>query len=377
MTAFLNTPFTARCPFAMARHAPVRQKHMRGVTLIEMMIALGFGLALILATLSIYVANKQTFRQVENLARLNENARIAFELLGRDFREAGATPCGVSAVSNTLKNPASLAWGTTGAQKGITPYGKTQALPNKDFGTATAERVSGSDAFVVYMSSSDDGITVESQPSLTAANLKLNKLGGGFVDDEIIMACNSEFATIFQITNVQATTVTLVHNIGKGNPGNCTVTLYQPGGKPFDCTNMPTSAASIEGATIVKVSSVTWYIANNGRGGRSLYRISGTTGTPEEMVENVTNMEIEYLVAEARQEEPFDYVISTNYNATTGTMPRPKGDTSTTNYTWWPDQFNPIAARVTLTLQTNEAVGTNAQVLTRPVSTVFTLRNQI
>lgn len=39
--------------------------------------------------------------------------------------------------------------------------------------------------------------------------------------------------------------------------------------------------------------------------------------------------------------------------------------------------FKPVAARVTLTLQTNEAVGTNAQVLTRQVSTVFTLRNQI
>jgi len=367
---------TARSTSAPALSLSTRHYRTRGVTLIELMIALGFGLVLILATLSIYLANKQTFRQVENLARLNENARIAFELLGRDLREAGATPCGVSDISSTLKNPGSMAWGTTGAKKGITPYGKTQTLPNKAFGTATAERVSGTDAFVVYMGSSDDGITVESQPAGGAANLKLNKLGSGFVDDEIIMACNTNFATIFQITNVNENTVTLVHNTGVGKH-NCTKILYKPN-VIFDCNSPPTGAGeSIEGATIVKVSSFTWYIANNGRSGRSLYRISGATNTTEEMVENVTNMEIEYLVDGAKEAEPFDYVISTNYNTTSGTTPRPKGSTGTSAYSWWPSSFNPIATRVTLTLQTPDAVGTDGQRLSRQVSTVVSLRNQI
>lgn len=372
MTAFLNTPFTARCPFAMARHAPVRQKHMRGVTLIEMMIALGFGLALILATLSVYVANKQTFRQVENLARLNENARIAFELLGREFREAGATPCGNATVSNVLNDSSVVNWG--GTQTGVTPYGKTQDMPTKAFGSGAGERVSGTDAVMISLGDNDSGISVESH-NANAASLKLNQFGSGFVDGEIIMACNFNFATIFQITNVQSTNVTLVHNTGNSvSPGNCTKVLYKSGVQVSCAT---TNGDSIEGATIVKISSVSWYIANNGRGGRSLYRLRRSTNTPEEMVENVTNMEIEYLVADAIGSEPFDYVISTNYNSATGTVPRPKGDTSGSTYAWWPTNFKPVAARVTLTLQTNEAVGTNAQVLTRQVSTVFTLRNQI
>lgn len=369
MTAFLNTPFTARCPFAMARHAPVRQKHMQGVTLIEMMIALGFGLALILATLSVYVANKQTFRQVENLARLNENARIAFELLGREFREAGATPCGNATVSNVLDDTSAVNWGAT--QRGITPYGKTQVMPTKAFGTGTGGRVSGTDAVIISRGDSDNGISVETHNEV-AASMKLNKFGSGFVDGEIVMACDFTFATIFMVTNVNPNNVTMVHNSGTGN--NCTKAL-KSNTEHLSCSTK--KGDPITGATIVKISSVTWYIANNGRGGRSLYRISGTTGTPEEMVENVTNMEIEYLVADAIGSEPFDYVISTNYNTSTGTTPRPKGDTSSTSYTWWPTKFNPISARVTLTLQTNEAVGTNAQVLTRQVSTVFTLRNQI
>ena len=76
----------------------------KGVTLIELLIAMAFGLVLILATMSIYMANNQTFRQVENMSRLNENARIAFELLGREFREAGSTPCTSNIISNILNN---------------------------------------------------------------------------------------------------------------------------------------------------------------------------------------------------------------------------------------------------------------------------------
>lgn len=365
---------------ARSKHAPVpllrsaRRKHTRGITLIELMIALGFGLVLILATLSIYLANKQTFRQVENLARLNENARIAFELMGRELREAGATPCANSQVSNVLTNASAINWG--GAQKGITPYGKTQALPAKDFGTATAQRVTGTDAIVISTGSSDMGISVESH-NANAASLKLNKLGSGFSDGEIILACDFRFATIFEISNVQSTNITLVHNTGNSNfpgGGNCTKVLYKAG-EQVSCSS--TNGDSINGATIVKVTSTSWYIANNGRGGRSLYRIATPSVTPEEMVENVTNMELEYLVADAVEAEPFNYVISTNYNTTSGTMPRPKGSTSTSAYSWWPSSFNPIATRVTLTLQTPEAVGTDGQRLSRQVSTVFSLRNQI
>lgn len=365
---------TARSTSAPALSLSTRRYRTRGVTLIELMIALGFGLVLILATLSIYLANKQTFRQVENLARLNENARIAFELLGREFREAGATPCGNSQVSNILENPSAINWG--GTQKGITPYGKTQVLPAKDFGTGTAQRVSGTDAVVISTGSSDMGISVESH-NANAASLKLNKLGSGFSDGEIILACDFRFATIFEISNVQSTNVTLVHNTGNSSypgEGNCTKVLYKAG-EQVSCSS--TNGDPINGATIVKVTSTSWYIANNGRGGRSLYRIATPSVTPEEMVENVTNMELEYLVEDAVESEPFDYVISTNYNTTSGTMPRPKGSTSSSTYTWWPSSFNPIATRITLTLQTPEAVGTNSQRLSRQVSTVFSLRNQI
>ena len=339
----------------------------RGVTLIELLIALAFGLVLILATMSVYMANNQTFRQVENLSRLNENARIAFELLGREFREAGSTPCGNTQVSNVLNVPNNVNWSMT--QKGITPFGANQEMPTKAFGSGAAARVQGTDAIIITGSSNDLGIRVESH-NANAASLKLNKLGGGFQDGEIVLACDFNFATIFQITNIQATNVTLVHNTGTGTPGNCTKVLYKPG-EQVSCSS--TNGAEVTGASIVKVISTSWYIANNGRGGRSLYRIVSPSSTPEEMVENVTNMQIEYLVTDAIDSEPFDYVISSHYGTT---IPRPVGVTSG-NYTWWPTNFNIVAARVNLTLETASTVGTDGKKIIRQVTTVFNLRNQI
>lgn len=337
----------------------------RGVTLIELLIALAFGLVLILATMSVYMANNQTFRQVENLSRLNENARIAFELLGREFREAGATPCGNSLISNILNNPSVVNWGV--GQRVITPYGKTQVMPTRAFGTGAAQRVNGTDALIVSSGNQDSGLTVAVHNPVTAS-IELNKIGPGFVPNEIVLACDFRFATIFQITNDPTNSKILEHKqTASTTSGNCTSVLFKAG-QQVSCASA--NGESIVGASIIKISTVSWFVANNGRGGRSLYRIVGNN-TPEEIVENVSNMQIEYLVAEAVDLEPFDYVISTNYDTT---VPRPLGVTSGT-YDWWPTRFNIIAARVTLTLQTPGQTGTDGQAISRNVTTVFSLRN--
>jgi type IV pilus assembly protein PilW len=349
-------------------HRPIRipatpRQRVSGVTLIELMIALGFGLVLIMATLSIYLANKQTFTQVENLARLNENARIAFDLLGRDFREAGSTPCGNNNPGFAI-DPALINWGPT--EKGFTPYGKTQTLPTKEFGNATAQRVANTDAVIISSASDIHGLRTVDH-SAANAQITLNKAGPGFKLGDYLMACNPNFATIFQITNDPANSTTIEHKFTGANCHN----VLRKAGVQLSCTPT-TDGLTIHPATIAKVTTITWYIANNGRGGRSLYRINRDTNTPEEMVEHINNMEIEYLVATARTEEPFDYVISTNYDTT---APGPKGQTAGT-YGWWPGSFNIVAARVTLTLQTPENIGNDGQAITRQVTTVFNLRNK-
>lgn len=66
----------------------------RGFSLVELMIAIVLGLVVMGGVISIFVANRQAFRVSENMAHVQENARVAFELLARDLREAGETHAG-------------------------------------------------------------------------------------------------------------------------------------------------------------------------------------------------------------------------------------------------------------------------------------------
>jgi type IV pilus assembly protein PilW len=57
--------------------------------LVEIMVALVAGLIMMAGVIQIFVANKQTYRVNEAEARIQENARIAMELLGRQIRMVG------------------------------------------------------------------------------------------------------------------------------------------------------------------------------------------------------------------------------------------------------------------------------------------------
>ena len=64
-----------------------------GLTLIELMIALALGLLLVAAMGYLYVGQRQSWRTLEAVARLQENGRFALELIGRDLRMAGYGGC--------------------------------------------------------------------------------------------------------------------------------------------------------------------------------------------------------------------------------------------------------------------------------------------
>jgi len=60
-----------------------------GVSLIELMVGLSIGLFLILGAVTIHQQSRSTFRNTETVARLQEVARLAFDVLEADLRMAG------------------------------------------------------------------------------------------------------------------------------------------------------------------------------------------------------------------------------------------------------------------------------------------------
>ncbi|HEX6929919.1 MAG TPA: PilW family protein [Gammaproteobacteria bacterium] len=91
-----------------------------GMTLVELMIAMVIGLVLIGASASVYIANKDTYRTSETVARMQENGRIALHVIVDDLRMAGFMGNNTNPVlvENRSGSPAPLAAlsGTSGTQ---------------------------------------------------------------------------------------------------------------------------------------------------------------------------------------------------------------------------------------------------------------------
>lgn len=70
------------------KHSVTAARQQRGVSLIELMVALIIGLFLIFGAVTVYQQSRTTFRTTEAVARLQETARLAFDVLEADVRMA-------------------------------------------------------------------------------------------------------------------------------------------------------------------------------------------------------------------------------------------------------------------------------------------------
>lgn len=357
------TPSTHPTPTSVPARQRFRGRSQQsGITLVEILISLVLGLLLVGAATGIYLSNRQTFRQVENLARLQENARIAFELLGRDIREAGGVPCGAALpIANVVDVDLTdsgnwwAAWGL-----GIRGYDGDQALPARAVGVGAGDRVNGTDAVVLWSGSADTNVSVTAHNPV-AASFQVNTTAHGLEDGDIAMVCDLQQAAIFQVTNANSASAAIVHNTGASQaPGNCRKELGLSAAPPHNCTTAGAAYTFAGGGVISKLRSYAWYVGHNGRGGRSLYRVFlGTSGgnantTSEEMIENVTGLELQYLERDAAG------VLGTAYVDATAVV----------------DWTRVVAVRLNPVYVTAEAVGTDNNVIDQSLPFVVTIRNR-
>lgn len=65
----------------------------RGVSLIELLVALAIGTVLVLGLVQVFSASRAAYQMSEGMARVQENARFAMDFLQRDIRMAGHFGC--------------------------------------------------------------------------------------------------------------------------------------------------------------------------------------------------------------------------------------------------------------------------------------------
>lgn len=271
----------------------------RGMTLVELMIALVLGLIVTSAALAVFSANKRIYEATESLGRVQETARTAFELMARDLREAAGNPCEAGLPVVNVVNGAETRWWTD-FRGGVRGYAGSVAFPDAGFGSSAGARVSGT-AALELKSAVSRGVTVVSH-NAPAASFQVNTVNHGLADGDIVMVCDFDHAAIFQVTNASpGINATIVHNTGTGSPGNCTKGLGFS--NPVNCSTLGVGYAYGANSIIAPLRMSRWYVGHNGRGSRSLYRaqLVNVGGTPQvrvqEIVDGVRDLQLQYLRA--------------------------------------------------------------------------------
>ena len=319
-----------------------------GISLVETLVALVLGLAMVSVAFNLYVSNRAVFRQIEAMVRLQESASIAAGLLETSIRHAGGTLCRNKPPTTILLNTPSSTpqeiftpkmpyafWEETdqNSQAPLGLHGYESTATDPIVGTA---RLAG-DSISIMSDNMGAIARVTAPASHTSASYGTTGTYTFRVDDgrdfsvgTVAMACDHVRAVLFQVTEFTESTITLQAGTGAPtlSPGNCSVAMRK--GKHdtasasvdaldgnYSCTN--TNFGSLTGSDKLRIKMYTfgpgsmigehtfehWYIGRktNTTDGLSLYRrrmgydASGNVKLldAEEIVQDVTDMQITYL----------------------------------------------------------------------------------
>ena len=300
-----------------------------GISLVETLVALVLGLTMVSVAFNLYVSNRSVFRQIEGMVRLQESASIATALLETDIRHAAGTLCRNSPPTTSLLAVPNVFW-ETATRSNVVSF-----LGLHGYETITTDPIVGDKRLagdsISLMSDNMGKIARVTAPATHTSASGTGGLTGSYtfpVDNglnfpvgTVAMACDYTRAVLFQVTGSGPSTITLQANMGSSVfPGNCAVTMKRgKGAGPIAAMDGDFSCYGGQGmnpqfgmmytfgpgSLVAEHTFHHWYIGRkkDTTDGLSLYRVSmgyGSGGTPtldapEEMVQDVTDMQITYL----------------------------------------------------------------------------------
>jgi type IV pilus assembly protein PilW len=262
-----------------------RYNQNKGMSLIELLIAMAIGMLMMLGAVTLFSNNKRIYKELNSTGRLQENARFAVEILIKDIRMAGYSGCAdnISNVNNNVNGSGvdDNLYSFENAVEGSESAANWQPSNSND---QVASIVAGTDAITVrYLQPS--GISVDNPFTPPTATTFFTNSSNGLAIGQIVAVTDCSDADIFQITNLQtnsSTKTTVTHNSGAGTPGNSTGSLSKTYGSD---------------AQFLILVSRRYYIADvDGDGISGLYRQENAEATGIELIEGVERMKILYGV---------------------------------------------------------------------------------
>jgi type IV pilus assembly protein PilW len=286
------------------------QETQRGVTLVELMVALLLGLVITGGVIQVFAANRATYAFTEGLSRLQENGRFALDTLSYRVRHAGYFGClwGIP-VTNNLNGPtaftANFGQGLRGLEANGTGVGATfTAGAENPANSATAgdwspalpaglvnNVIPGSDVIVVRNASSLAHALIT--PFTNVNSVFASAAVADYQVGEIAIVSDCQKASVFQVTAVAASGggIRLDH-AAAGTPGNATAAWS-------------TDQVYGNGAELLRAETWVYYVGSPGAGEppalfqRRLVANGATTTAalaPEELVDSVDTMQVLYGV---------------------------------------------------------------------------------
>lgn len=279
-----------------ACHPNLRQQsdYQRGMTLVEILVAMLLGAFLLGGVIQIFVNTKQTYRMQEGLSRVQENGRFAMEFLTNDIRMADFWGCAGSADLESKLNPGSA---YAGFGTGITGTNDDNGGNDHDANNDenTNDIWDGTDT-ITLRGATGAGIYLQDEPTNNASSLKIS-VASGLNTLDIVVLSNCVSGDIFQITDISTSSGSgsgsfdnVIHNTGSTSPGNASNNLETG---PEASASGPHSNLYGKDAQIFKLNFVTYKIMAGASGQPALFK-STNGATFQELVEGIEDMQILY-----------------------------------------------------------------------------------
>lgn len=306
-------------------------KH-RGVSLIELMIALTIGTVLVLGLVQVFSASRTAYQLSTGLARAQENGRFAMDMLQRDLRVAGHMGCVNDQArflpeNITPSRPALVSTFLTAADQfngnleAVDAYalrfdrmiegfdanntasgqtlslpavptvagsgdGWTPELPTEIHGVLTSP-VAGSDVLVLRhfapAGAQVTSFTAGAPATIQFEASQLPRLTEGVTSPRLFGISDCMTAAVFEAA---------------GDLSTGTITVATDGMSKRSLTDQPFVAGQ---AMLYRAESLVYYVGLNQQGTPSLYRarfgldgVGGLTSTNEELVEGIESLQLQY-----------------------------------------------------------------------------------
>ena len=232
-----------------------------GFGLIELMVALVLGLLVLGAAVAVFQSNLRTFNANDGQNRVQENARVAYELLTKDVRSSGSSACSAEA----------------------------SVLGADSMSSAFKVPLSGSATELTTVSADDISYRVK-----TASNASVTLVENGpaasdiFKTGERVMVCNAAMTGFAKIASIAGQTITF--------------------DAPLEFDPSLTDYGDAASISIARFRSNRWHVkANGGATGNSLY-VNRNGGGDQEVADGVQRLDVTYH--QAANGTPTTYVAA-------------------------------------------------------------------